>query len=86
MLNHLRVVKSTRSRRQIFKKLLVDQIVTISKLTRRRRITQVRVLVVHHGDSLIQKLVLITLDVSCSTAGVLEGTVSRRPVHYILGA
>jgi hypothetical protein len=67
------------------KKLLVDQIVTISELTRRRSIAQVRVLIVHHGDSLIQKLVLIALDVSYRTAGALEATVSRRPVHCPLG-
>jgi hypothetical protein len=36
-------------------KLLVDQIVTISELTRRRSIAQVRVLIVYHGDSLISK-------------------------------
>jgi hypothetical protein len=36
------------------KKLLVDQIVTISELTRRRSVAQVRVLSAHGGDSLIQ--------------------------------
>jgi hypothetical protein len=66
-------------------KLLVDQIVTISELTRRISIAQVRMLIVHHGDSLIQKLVLITLDPGCRTAGAFEETVSRRPVHCPLG-
>ena len=64
-----------------FKKLLVDQIITIPELTRRRSVAQVRVLIVHHGDGLVQKLVLIALDVCYRTAGALEATISRRPVH-----
>jgi hypothetical protein len=69
-----------------FVETVVDQTIKLLELTRRRSVTQVWVSIAYGGDSLVEKLTFIAFDMIGRAARAFEATVSRRPVHYSLGA